>query len=305
MLTFQQIIQNLTRFWTDAGCLLMQPYDMPKGAGTYNPATFLSALGPEPWAVCFVEPSRRPRDGRYGENPHRLEKHFQFQVVIKPSPDDILDRYYQSLSALGINPLEHDLRLEEDNWESPTLGAHGLGWQVLLDGVEITQFTYFQAMGQLPCHPVSSEITYGLERIAMYLTGVSSIYDIPWNEERKYGEVRLREEYEHSVYDLDEADVEMHRRHFADYENEARRLIELALVGPALDALMLAAQSFNLLDARGAIGVAERADYMSRIRTMSRKVAQQYVELRREMGFPLCKGDLPEGWTLEKPEVKP
>ena len=274
----------------------MQPYDMPKGAGTYNPASFFTALGPEPGAVCFTEPSRRPRDGRYGRNPHRLEKHYQFQVVIKPSPDDILDLYFQSLVAIGIVPREHDLRLEEDNWESPTLGAHGLGWQVLLDGIEITQFTYFQTMGGIECHPVSAEITYGLERIAMYLNQVDSIYNIPWNDCTMYGAVRLRDEYEHTTYDLEQADVEMHRRFFGDYEAEAKRLTGKGLYSPALDQLMLAAHSFNLLDARGALGVAERADYMGRIRSLARQIALGYVRLRKEMGFPGCGETVVAGW---------
>jgi glycyl-tRNA synthetase alpha chain len=296
MLTFQDLILKLSHYWCSKGCLLMQPYDIPKGAGTYNPASFFTALGPEPGAVCFTEPSRRPRDGRYGRNPHRLEKHYQFQVVIKPSPDDILELYFQSLVAIGINPRQHDLRLEEDNWESPTLGAHGLGWQVLLDGIEITQFTYFQTMGGLECHPVSAEITYGLERIAMYLCGVDSIYDIPWNDCTLYGAVRLRDEYEHTTYDLEQADVEMHRRFFGDYEAEAKRLTVKGLYSPALDQLMLAAHSFNLLDARGALGVAERADYMGRIRGLAKQIALGYVRLRKEMGFPGCGETVVAGW---------
>jgi glycyl-tRNA synthetase alpha chain len=289
-MTFQEIILNLQSFWAKQGCLITQPYDIEVGAGTFNPATFLRVLGPEPWKVAYVEPSRRPTDGRYGENPNRLQHYYQFQVIIKPSPEDIQQLYLDSLIKLGIEPLEHDIRFVEDDWESPTLGAAGLGWEVWLDGMEITQFTYFQQVGSLPLDPISVELTYGLERIAMYLQGKNSVFDIEWANGIKYGEVHHQTEVEFSKYNFDEADVDMHFKLFEMYEKEANRLIKKELVFPAYDCVLKCSHIFNILDARGAISVTERTSYIARIRQLSKQCAQGYIRLREEMKFPLLKG---------------
>ncbi len=285
--TFQEIILELQRYWAEQGCLIMQPYDLEKGAGTFHPATFLRVLGPEPWRVAYVEPSRRPTDGRYGENPNRLQHYYQFQVILKPSPEDIQDLYIESLKRLGIDPLDHDIRFVEDDWESPTLGAWGLGWEVWLDGMEITQFTYFQQAGGIDLKPVSGEITYGLERIAMYLQGVDNVFDIVWTDGIRYREIHHRTEVEFSIYNFKEADIEMCFRLFDMYEKEALRLLEKGLVLPAYDYCLKCSHTFNLLDARGAISVAERTRYIGRVRNLARRCAEGYLRLREEMGFPL------------------
>lgn len=286
---FQDIILTLQRFWSDHGCILMQPYDLEKGAGTMNPATFLRALGPEPWSVAYVEPSRRPKDGRYGDNPNRLYQHHQFQVVIKPSPDDIQEIYLDSLRALGIELDKHDVRFVEDNWESPTLGAWGLGWEVWLDGMEITQFTYFQQMGGIDCRPVSVEITYGLERIAMYIQDKDNVFDIRWAGDITYGHIFRQAEWEHSVYNFERSDVDMLFALFDIYEKEAYRLIDEDLVLPGYDYVLKCSHVFNLLDARGAISVSERASYIGRVRNMARRCARAYIKQREEMGYPMLK----------------
>lgn len=292
---FQDLILTLQRFWAERGCTIVQPYNSEVGAGTYNPATFLRSLGPEPWNVAFVEPSRRPTDGRYGENPNRLQQFHQFQVILKPSPLDIQDLYLESLVALGTNPLEHDVRFIEDDWESPTLGAWGLGWQVWLDGLEISQFTYFQQCGGFDCKPVSGELTYGLERIAMYLQDVDNVYDLAFDARVKYGEIYQRAEWEWSTYNFEEADVKAHFATFDHSEAEARRLLERdedplkKLVLPAYDHVVKAAHAFNVLDARGAIGVTERQRYILRVRTLARAVAQGWMAQREALGFPLLR----------------
>jgi glycyl-tRNA synthetase alpha chain len=292
---FQDLILTLQSFWAERGCLIVQPYNSEVGAGTYNPATFLRSLGPEPWNVAFVEPSRRPTDGRYGENPNRLQQFHQFQVILKPSPLDIQDLYLESLVALGTNPLEHDVRFIEDDWESPTLGAWGLGWQVWLDGLEISQFTYFQQCGGFDCKPVSGELTYGLERIAMYLQDVDNVYDLMFDARVKYGEIYQRAEWEWSTYNFEEADVKAHFAAFDHAEGEAKRLLERdedpmkKLVLPAYDQVVKAAHAFNVLDARGAIGVTERQRYILRVRTLARAVAQGFLAQREAMGFPLLR----------------
>jgi len=278
MLTFQDIILKLSNFWTKKGCVLVQPYDIEKGAGTFNPATFFRTLGPAPWRACFVEPARRPKDGRYGENPHRLEKHFQFQVILKPSPDNVLDTYFKSLKVLGIEPKEHDLRLDEDDWESPTLGAWGLGWQIMLDGTEITQFTYFQQMGGFYLDPITCEITYGLERIATFLQGANSIFDIDWGGGVKYGDIRLEEERQQSVYNFEKADPEVCKELFNTYEREAVRLFKEGLYIPGYDFVMKCSHIFNILDARGVIGVTERQAYIGRVRRLARRAGKLYLE---------------------------
>lgn len=283
---------TLQRFWSDHGCILMQPYDLEKGAGTMNPATFLRALGPEPWSVAYVEPSRRPKDGRYGDNPNRLYQHHQFQVVIKPSPDDIQEIYLDSLRALGIELDKHDVRFVEDNWESPTLGAWGLGWEVWLDGMEITQFTYFQQMGGIDCRPVSVEITYGLERIAMYIQDKDNVFDVRWAGDITYGHIFRRAEWEHSVYNFERSDVDMLFALFDIYEKEAYRLIDEDLVLPGYDYVLKCSHVFNLLDARGAISVSERASYIGRVRNMARRCARAYIKQREEMGYPLLKKEV-------------
>ncbi len=287
---FQDMIMALQRYWTDYGCVLVQPYDVEVGAGTFNPATFLRSLGPEPWKVAYVEPSRRPTDGRYGENPNRLHQHTQFQVILKPSPDDVQDVYLASLEVLGIKPEEHDIRFVEDDWESPTLGAWGLGWEVWLDGMEITQFTYFQQVGSLDCRPVSVELTYGMERLAMYVQGVDNVFELRWDAQLTYGELQRRSEVEWSRYCFEEADPEMVFRHFGDYEAECKRLLEKGLVLPAYDCVLKCSHLFNLLDARGVISVTERTGYIARVREIARAVASAYVKQREEMGYPLLSG---------------
>lgn len=292
--TFQEIILKLQTFWSENGCIILQPYDIEKGAGTFHPATFLRVLGPEPWKVAYVEPSRRPTDGRYGENPNRLQHYYQFQVILKPSPDDIQSTYIESLKRLGIDPLEHDIRFIEDDWESPTLGAWGLGWEVWLDGMEITQFTYFQQVGGFDLKPVSGEITYGLERIAMYLQGVDNVFDIEWVEGISYGEIHHRGEVEFSTYNFKEADTAMLFKLFSLYEEEALRLIDKELVLPAYDYCLKCSHTFNLLDARGAISVTERTGYIARVRNLARLCAEGYLKLREKMGFPLLTPSLPQ-----------
>ena len=286
-MAFQDMILILQGFGAAQGCVLEQPYDLEVGAGTMHPATFLRALGPEPWRVAFVQPSRRPADGRYGENPNRLFKHFQFQVVIKPSPDDIQDLYLRSLEQLSIKLREHDVRFWEDDWEAPTLGAAGLGWQIYLDGQEITQFTYFQQMGGLEAKPVSVELTYGLERIAMFIQRKASVFEIEWAPGLTYGELRHEDEAEQSAYGFDQADVSTLRQVFESSEAEAKRLLAAGLVLPAYDQVLKCSHLFNLLDARAAVGVAERTTLMGRCRTLARRCAEGYVVKREELGFPL------------------
>ncbi|MGA7277273.1 MAG: glycine--tRNA ligase subunit alpha [Desulfocapsaceae bacterium] len=288
-MNFQDIIAELDAYWAKQGCVIQQPYDMEVGAGTFHPATLLRALGPEPWKAAYPQPSRRPTDGRYGENPNRLQHYYQYQVVIKPSPIDVQELYLESLKRFGLNLLEHDIRFVEDDWESPTLGAWGLGWEVWLDGMEITQFTYFQQAGSIDLHPITAEITYGLERIAMYLQGVDSVYDIAWNDEITYGEIFHQAEVEFSTFNFEEADVDKMISFFNDYEAEAQKLIGRKLVLPAYDYCLKCSHVFNLLDARKAISVAERTRYIGRIRNIARNVAETYVTQREEMGFPLLK----------------
>lgn len=288
-MTFQEIILTLQEFWSKQGCILAQPYDVEKGAGTMNPSTFLRVLGPEPWHVAYVEPSRRPADGRYGENPNRLFQHHQFQVIMKPSPDNIQELYLQSLAKLGINEKEHDIRFVEDNWESPTLGAWGLGWEVWLDGMEITQFTYFQQVGSVDVKPVASEITYGLERIAMYIQEKENVYDIDWNGTYTYGDVFHQNEFEQSTYNFELADTALLFDLFDKYEKEAVRVIELGYVHPAYDYVLKCSHTFNLLDSRGAISVSERTAFISRVRNLARLCAQCYLKQREELGYPLLK----------------
>ena len=285
--TFQQLILQLNAFWDRQGCALLQPYDMEVGAGTFHTATFLRAIGPEPWKAAYVQPSRRPKDGRYGENPNRLQHYSQFQVVLKPSPVNIQDLYLESLRALGIDPKEHDIRFVEDDWESPTLGAWGLGWEVWLDGMEVTQFTYFQEVGGLPCKPVLGEITYGLERLALYLQGKESIFDLVWTPGVTYGDVYHQNEVEQSRYNFELSNVTLLLDLFNNFEREAKRLIEGQCVLPAYEMVMKASHTFNLLDARGAISVTERAAYIGRVRALARAVAQAYYESRERLGFPM------------------
>lgn len=286
---FQDVILKLQEFWGKKGCLIYQPYDIEVGAGTFNPATFLRCLGPEPWNVAYVEPSRRPTDGRYGENPNRLQHYYQFQVILKPSPDDIQEIYLESLKHLGINLLKHDIRFVEDDWESPTLGAWGLGWEVWLDGMEITQFTYFQQAGGIDLKPVSGEITYGLERIAMYLQGVDSVFDLRWNENITYGDVYHRNEVEGSKYNFEIADTDMLFKLFDMYEKECKRTAENDLPLPAYDYCLKCSHTFNLLDARNAISVTERTGYIARVRNLAKLCAEKYLKIRQELGFPLLK----------------
>jgi len=288
-LTFQEIILTLQRYWSEKGCLLLQSYDTEKGAGTMSPYTFLKAIGTEPWNAAYVEPSRRPADGRYGENPNRLYQHHQFQVVMKPSPENIQELYLGSLKELGLDPLEHDIRFVEDNWENPSLGCAGLGWEVWLDGMEVTQFTYFQQVGGLEVHPVTSELTYGLERLASYIQEVESVYDIEWTQGVKYGDIFLQPEFEHSTYSFDESDQKMLFDLINQYEKEASRLIEKGLVHPAYDYVLKCSHAFNLLDARAAVSATERPEYLARIRKMARAIAKAYLEERKKMGFPLLK----------------
>jgi glycyl-tRNA synthetase alpha chain len=295
--TFQDIILTLQNFWAKQNCLIVQPYDVEKGAGTLNPMTFLRAIGPEPWNVAYVEPSRRPADGRYGENPNRLYQHHQFQVIMKPSPDNIQEIYLDSLRELGIDPLEHDIRFVEDNWEHPGLGAWGLGWEVWLDGMEITQFTYFQQVGGLECKPVAVEITYGLERLASYIQEKENVFELEWVNGYTYGDVFLQPEYEHSKYTFELSDVDMLFNLYNTYEAEAKRLMKERLVFPAYDYVLKCSHTFNLLDARGAISVTERTGYIARVRNLSREVAQTYLAERERLGFPLLK----KGQSSEEP----
>ena len=289
--TFQGLILALQQYWAEKGCVILQPYDMEMGAGTFHPATFLRAIGPEPWATAYVQPCRRPTDGRYGENPNRLQHYYQFQVAIKPSPLDIQDLYLESLKMLGIDPLVHDIRFVEDNWESPTLGAWGLGWEVWLNGMEVTQFTYFQQVGGLECKPVTGEITYGLERIAMYLQGKDSIYDLIWTDgphgKVTYGDVFHQNEVEQSTYNFEHANVEELFKQFDLCEKESQKLNEAGLPLPAYEQMLQASHTFNLLDARRAISVTERQRYILRVRALSRAVAEAYYAKREELGFPL------------------
>jgi glycyl-tRNA synthetase alpha chain len=287
--TFQELILALQNYWANHGCIIQQPYDTEKGAGTFHPATFLRALGPEPWNVAYVEPSRRPTDGRYGENPNRLQHYYQFQVILKPSPMNIQELYLDSLKSFGIDPAKHDIRFVEDDWESPTLGAWGLGWEVWLDGMEITQFTYFQQCGGIDLKPIPGELTYGIERIAMYIQGVDNVYDLDWGGGIKYGDVHHQTEVEFSTYNFEEADTGMMLQLFDMFEKECIRLAEKALVFPAYDYVLKCSHAFNMLDARGAISVTERAHYIGRVRNLSRLCAEAYVAQREKMGFPLLK----------------
>ena len=281
-MTFQQLILNLNQFWQKQGCLLWQPYDIEKGAGTFNPATFLKVLDPEPWKVAYVEPSRRPADGRYGQNPNRLRLHYQYQVIIKPPPENIQEIYLDSLKEIGINPLEHDIKFLEDDWESPTLGAWGLGWEVRLDGMEITQFTYFQQAGGVTLNPVSVELTYGLERIAMCIQKVDNIFDISWNSQLKYKDIHLESEVQYSQYNFELIDIPQQIKLFQIYEKEAKRIIEKGLFLPAYDYVLKCSHTFNLLDARGALGVSERERYIKRVRELAKKCAAAFLESWKE-----------------------
>ena len=276
-MNFQDTIMALHKFWAKKGCLIWQPYDLEKGAGTFNPATFLKSLGPKPWNVAYVEPSRRPTDGRYGENPNRLQHYYQFQVIMKPAPKNIQQIYLESLKVIGLDPKKHDIRFVEDDWESPTLGAWGLGWEVWIDGMEATQFTYFQQVGGINLNPISVEITYGIERLAMYVQKKNSVYDLEWTDGVTYGDVHLEDEKQWSFYNFETADTEMLKRHFTDWEKEAKRLCEMNLPLPAYDAVMKCSHLFNLLDARGAISVSERVGYVLRVRTLAKNVAEEYL----------------------------
>ncbi len=289
MLTFQQLIQRLESFWAARGCVLLQPYDMEVGAGTFHTATFLRAIGPEPWNAAYVQPSRRPKDGRYGENPNRLQHYYQYQVVLKPSPADIQELYVASLTELGIDPREHDIRFVEDDWESPTLGAWGLGWEVWLDGMEVTQFTYFQEVGSLACKPVLGEITYGLERLAMYLQGKDSVFDLVWTPGVTYGDVYHQNEVEQSRYNFELSNGELLFELFGKFEREAGKLIEARCVLPAYEMVMKCSHTFNLLDARGAISVTERQACIGRVRDLAKGVANAYYDSRERLGFPMLK----------------
>ncbi len=297
--TFQGLVFALEQYWADHGCVILQPYDMEVGAGTFHTATFLRAIGPEPWNAAYVQPSRRPTDGRYGENPNRLQHYYQYQVVMKPSPLDIQQLYLGSLEMLGIDPKVHDIRFVEDNWESPSLGAWGLGWEVWLNGMEVTQFTYFQQVGGLDCRPVTGEITYGLERIAMYLQGVKSVFDLVWTRGPQgtvtYGDVFQQNEVEQSAYNFEHADVDFHFRFFDQCEKESNKLIELGLPLPAYEQVLKASHIFNLLDARHAISVTERQRYILRIRALARDVAQAYFDAREKLGFPMLDSNREKG----------
>ena len=300
MLTFQQIILKLQSYWDAQGCALLQPYDMEVGAGTSHTATFLRALGPEPWKAAYVQPSRRPKDGRYGENPNRLQHYYQYQVVLKPAPANILELYLGSLEALGFDLKKNDVRFVEDDWENPTLGAWGLGWEVWLNGMEVTQFTYFQQVGGISCRPITGEITYGLERLAMYLQGVDSVYDLTWTKGAdgsmlSYGDVYLQNEKEQSAYNFEHSDADFLVIAFDAHEKQAKHLIEQRLALPAYEQVLKAAHSFNLLDARGAISVTERAAYIGRIRNLARSVAQSYYDSRERLGFPMA----PREWVTQ------
>lgn len=288
-MNFQEMIFALERYWADQGCIILQPYDMEVGAGTMHPATFLRVLGPEPWKAAYVQPSRRPTDGRYGENPNRLQHYYQYQVILKPSPDDIQELYLASLPAIGIDPAKHDIRFVEDDWESPTLGAWGLGWEVWLDGMEITQFTYFQQCGGLDLKPVSVELTYGLERLAMYLQGVDNVFDLEWVDGVTYGDVFHQNEVEQSRYNFEQADTGLLFELFDRFEAEAGRVVQAGLVLPAYDYVLKCSHTFNLLDARGAISVTERTKYIARVRRLARECASAYVAQREKLGFPLLR----------------
>ena len=290
-LSMQDIILTLQQFWAKQGCMIMQSYDTEKGAGTMSPYTFLRAIGPEPWNVAYVEPSRRPADGRYGENPNRLYQHHQFQVLMKPNPDNIQDLYLDSLRALGIEPKEHDIRFVEDNWENPSMGCAGVGWEVWLDGMEVTQFTYFQQVGGLEVKPVASEVTYGLERLSSYIQDVNSVFDLEWADGVKYGDIFNLSLYLLSKYAFEESNQEMLLDAFDTYEKEAKRLIKEGLVHPAYDYILKCSHTFNLLDARGAVSVTERAGYLARIRNMAKAIAKVFVEERKKLGFPLIKDE--------------
>ena len=288
-MTFQELIMALEKFWAGQGCVIQQPYDLEVGAGTFNPATFLRALGPEPWNVAYVEPSRRPTDGRYGENPNRLQHYYQYQVIMKPSPMNIQELYLDSLRSFGIDPLDHDIRFVEDDWESPTVGAWGLGWEVWLDGMEISQFTYFQQVGGIDLNPICAELTYGTERIAMYIQGIDNVYDLKWNDTVTYGQVHHRGEVEWSIYNFEVADVGMLRNLFDMYEAEGARAAEKGLVLPTYDHCLKCSHAFNMLNARGAISVAERTSYIGRVRNLARLSAEGYLKQREQMGYPLIK----------------
>ncbi len=300
LLTFQDMILTLQHYWAAQGCVIVQPYDMEMGAGTFHTATFLRAIGPESWRAAYVQPSRRPTDGRYGENPNRLQHYYQFQVVLKPSPDNIVELYLESLRQLGIDTSVHDIRLVEDNWKSPSLGAWGLGWEIWLNGMEVTQFTYFQQVGGIDCYPVTGEITYGLERIAMYLQGVDSVYDLIWSQSPeglvRYGDVFHQNEVEMSTYNFEQADTHHLFAQFEHCEQEALRLIQCALALPAYEQLLKASHSFNLLDARRAISVTERQRFILRLRTVATQVASAYLEARRRLGFPLAHEEIRASW---------
>jgi len=285
--TFQELILSLEKYWDNKGCIIQQPYDIEVGAGTFNPATFLRALGPEPWNVAYVEPSRRPTDGRYGENPNRLQHYYQYQVIMKPSPFDIQELYLDSLKSFGIDPLDHDIRFVEDDWESPTLGAWGLGWEVWLDGMEITQFTYFQQVGGIDLDPICAELTYGIERIAMYLQEIDNVYDLEWTKGIKYGDVHHQGEVEFSIYNFEEADTDMSRKLFDMYEAESIKMAEKNLILPGYDYCLKCSHIFNILDARGAISVNERTSYIGRVRNLARLSAEGYLKQREKMGYPL------------------
>ena len=288
-LSMQEIIFTLLKYWTSKGCLLMQAYDVEKGAGTMSPFTFLRAVGPEPWKVAYVEPSRRPADGRYGKNPNRLYQHHQFQVLMKPAPKNIQDLYIGSLKALGIDPLKHDIRFMEDNWSNPSMGCAGVGWEIWLDGMEVTQFTYFQEVGEHQMHPVASEVTYGLERLAMYVQNVNSVYDLNWGYGVKYGDIFKEPEYEHSKYAFETSNQQMLLKRFDDCEKEAKTQIKLGLVHPAYDYILKCSHTFNLLDARGAVSVTQRAGYLDRIRRLAHAVSSAFIKARKQRGFPLIK----------------
>lgn len=288
-MNFQNIILKLHEYWSRKGCVILQPYDLEVGAGTFHPATFFRVLGPEPWNAAYVEPSRRPKDGRYGENPNRLQHYYQYQVIMKPSPSDCQELYLESLSYLGIDPLKHDIRFVEDDWESPTLGAWGLGWEVWLDGMEVTQFTYFQQVGGIDLRPVSVEITYGVERLAMYLQGVDNVFDLDWGNNITYGDIHRVSEVEFSKYNFDLADTGLLIKQFEDYEKEARRLNNLGLVMPSYEFCLKCSHAFNLLDARGAISVTERTVYIARVRAIAKLCAEAYLRQREELEFPLLR----------------
>ena len=292
MMDYQDMIARLQGFWSEQGCDIVQPYNSEVGAGTFNPATFLRVLGPEPWRVAYVEPSKRPKDGRYGENPNRVHQFLQYQVILKPSPPDSQEIYLASLRAIGVEPADHDIRFVEDDWESPTLGAAGLGWEVWVDGMEVSQFTYFQQVGGLRLDPVSVELTYGLLRLCMFLQGVDHLKDLRWGGGLTWGELQGQFEHEYSVFHFEQADVEMYRRHFEDKEREAAALLDAGLVFPGYDAVVKCSHLFNVLEARGAISVTERTGYIARVRNLARRAARAYVAKREELGFPLLRQDV-------------